>query len=291
MSDLSAPIDGSSAPRPDLRAAYVLSTLVAALAAAASAVGAFTGVYRDNLFVSSQLVGNDWVTLFVAVPLLLAALALSRRGSRRARLAWLGVLDYMLYNYGFYLFGAAFNPLFLVYSALFALSILALVLSVPRLDAGAIAGSFSARFPARMVAGWMAFVALGLGGVWTAVSIESALSGKPPAVVAQTGHPTSVVFALDLTILVPFLVLGALLLWRRRPWGFVVAAIVNVKNAGYTLALTAMGLNGAQLGVEGSADLIPLWAGLFVGSVVACALIFGSLRSDRGDEPRVGAQG
>lgn len=35
--------------------------------------------------------------------MLVVALILSRRGSQRAQLVWLGMLDYMLYNYAFYL--------------------------------------------------------------------------------------------------------------------------------------------------------------------------------------------
>lgn len=66
--------------------------------------------------------------------MLVAALVLARRGSGRAQLVWLGMLAYTLYNYAFYLFGAAFNSLFLVYAALFTLSVFALLFGLVALD-------------------------------------------------------------------------------------------------------------------------------------------------------------
>lgn len=109
------------------RTAYVLSSIIGVLALMAAAGGLFLDdLYRDNRFVTLAWFGNDWVTLIVAVPILVTALTLSVRGSLRAQLVWLGMLNYTLYNFGFYLFGAAYNRFFLIYVALFALSIFAL---------------------------------------------------------------------------------------------------------------------------------------------------------------------
>jgi hypothetical protein len=81
------------------KATYFLSVLIAILATVVSAGGLFlNGLYRDNLFVTSAWKGSDLVTLFIAVPILVAALIFSRRGSQRAQLVWMGTLDYMLYN-------------------------------------------------------------------------------------------------------------------------------------------------------------------------------------------------
>jgi hypothetical protein len=112
-----------------------LSALIAILAAVASAVGLLAGgVYRDNAFVAAGWHGNDLVTLVAVVPALAASLILSGRGSHRARLVGLGLLAYMLYNYAFYLFGAAFNRLFLLYVLLVTLSGLAIGLALVHLD-------------------------------------------------------------------------------------------------------------------------------------------------------------
>ncbi len=93
----------------------ILSTLIAVLAAFASLGGlVLNGLYRDNAFVTTTWLGNDAITLFLAVPILVAAMTFAQRGSLRASLVWMGALDYMLYNHAFYLFGAAFNGFFLL---------------------------------------------------------------------------------------------------------------------------------------------------------------------------------
>ena len=133
-----------------LRPVYILSAIIAILATLASAGGlSLNNLYRYNTFVTSLLGGNDLVTLIVAVPLLVAALVISMRGSDRAKLVWLAMLNYMLYNYAFYLFAAAFNWFFLIYVALFTLSIFALIFGLVNIDANRIGQKFRDRTPVK----------------------------------------------------------------------------------------------------------------------------------------------
>ena len=259
--------------------AHGISIVIAALATAASATGLIVdGLYRDNDFVTATWRGADLVTLVVAVPVLVASLVLSMRGSRRGRLVWLGMLDYTLYTYAFYLFGAAFNRLFLVYAALVALSILALVFALPHLDVREIGENFRAGASVALVSGWMLLLAVGLGGLWIAQSLIFVATGDVPGSVEKTEHPTNVVFALDLTLLVPFLVLGAVWLGQRRPWGYALAAILNVKGAVYPLTLASGTVFAHRAGEAGLAEL-PLWAALAVGCLLACRSLLGNMRS------------
>jgi hypothetical protein len=262
----------------NLKTAYILSIIIAILAAVASVGGLFlNGLYRDNLFVTSAWKGNDVVTLLIAIPLLVTALAFSARGSLRAQLIWMGVLDYMLYNYAFYLFGAAFNWFFLIYVALLGLSIFALVFGLVNLDVNRIRQQFRERTPVRWIAGYMLFVAAGLSLVYFAQSLAFIFTGQLPAIVTRTGHPTSVVFALDLTLLVPVLVLGAVWLLRRKPWGYVLAGVSTVKGAAYALVLAASSFWAANAGVPDAAAEIPLWLFLTVIGMLAGMFLFGSL--------------
>src|ERR1044071_3889065 len=136
------------------RLATLFSTIIAVLALIASAGGLFwNGLYRDNTLVTAAFRGNDLITLVVAVPGLLIALRMIRRGSARAHLVGLGLLAYMLYNYVFYLYGAAFNRFFLLYVALVALSITALIISISSLDVQSISQAFLPRTPVRWIAG------------------------------------------------------------------------------------------------------------------------------------------
>src|SRR5689334_2249532 len=106
------------------RLAMLLSAMIALLALVASTGGLFRyGLYRDNILVTAAFRGNDLITLTIAVPGLIIALLMAQRGSARGQLIEMGLLAYMLYNYVFYLYGAAFNRFFLMYVALVALSI------------------------------------------------------------------------------------------------------------------------------------------------------------------------
>ncbi|HLE29872.1 MAG TPA: hypothetical protein VI793_17230 [Anaerolineales bacterium] len=262
------------------RSAYILSASIAILALVQSAGGLFiSGLYRDNLFVTSAWKGNDLVTLAVAVPILVAALILAMRGSLKAQLIWVGVLDYMLYNYAFYLFGAAFNWFFLIYVALLALSIFALIFGLLTLDVNGIGQQFRERTPVKWISGYMMFVAFGLSVIYFAQSLGFIFTGQVPSIVTSTGHPTSVVFALDLTLLVPLLVLGAVWLWKRKSWGYVLAGISTVKGPLYTLVLTVGSLWAANAGVEGAGGEIPLWVFLTVLGLIASGLLFGNMKA------------
>ncbi len=263
-----------------LQTARILSLLIVLLAGLASVGGlVLDGLYRDNTFVKSAWRGNDWVTLVVAVPTLIAAIALARRGSLRAQLVWLGLLDYMLYNFAFYLFGAAFNWFFLLYVALFTLSILALIYGVLGIDAVAIAQKFHPRTPVQWISGYMLFIAAGLGGVYVVQSVVFILNGQLPGIVTATGHPTSVVFALDFSMLIVWLVLGAVWLWQRQPWGFVIAAVSLIKGASYTLVLSAGSFVATRAGVASAAAELPVWLTLTLTNLIAILFLLGNLQA------------
>ena len=130
---------------PKLKTAYILTAIIAALTLIASAGGLLIDdLYRDNALITAGWFGNDLVTLVVALPLLVVSLALSMRGSQRARLIWLGMIAYTLYNFSYYLFGTAFNSFFLIYVALFDLSLFALIYGLIGLDGTDIGQRFRA---------------------------------------------------------------------------------------------------------------------------------------------------
>ena len=198
----------------------ILSFIILILAIAASAGGLLFGdLYRDNALVKSVWFANDIVTLFLAVPLMAGALLYTIRGSVKAQLIWMGTLWYMVYNYIFYLYAATFNNFFLIYVALFTLSAYAFIFAMINTDAGTISQYFHHRTPVKWISGFLMFFAISLTVSWIVMSLSFVFTGQVPEPVVQTGHPTGVVFATDLSLLVSTLVLGAVLLWKRHPWG------------------------------------------------------------------------
>lgn len=262
---------------PDLSVAYWLTGAVAVAMAVAAAGGAFAPdwLYRDNPLVSATFRGQDVVTLLVAVPLLVLGLVREVRGAASGRVLWLAMLFYALYSYLFYAVGAAFNAFFLLYLAIVGLALYALLCSVPRLGSDGADTSTAAR-----VVGvtYLLVVAAGLGLLWVGMSLGYLVTGMVPAPIVASGHPTGVVFAIDLVFLVPPMVIGAVGLLRRRAFGSLLAVVMCLSGTVYTLSLAAASIAVRASG-HGAGEEAPLWIGLTLFGAVTTALLVGGRRT------------
>jgi hypothetical protein len=135
----------------------------------------------------------------------------------------------------------------------------------------------------RAIGGFMCGFGVLLGAMWIARSLSFVLTGQVPPDIVQTGHPTGIVYALDLTLLVPALVLGGIWWWQRRPWSYVLGGAVLVKARTYGLALIVLAPFAARAGVSDAWELLPLWAVLEAGCLAATAAQFRNLRPWRID--------
>lgn len=259
---------------------FILSAIIVVLMFVASVGGLFAGdLYRDNLQVKSGWLGNDLITLIIALPLLIASMVYSKQGSQRWQLIWFGMLFYTFYNYAFYLFGAAFNSFFLLYVALFTLSLFAMILGLPSLDFKGIAAEFRASTPVIWIAGYMGLVSIILGIFHVTVALGYVFSGQVPEIVVNVGHPTNLIAALDLSFVVSFGFLGAIWLWLRQPWGYVLALIWNVKGAVYTTALSAATFWVFFAGASDSLILVVLWIAIAIGCLLSSLVLLKNMKS------------
>lgn len=264
--------------RADLKTPWTLSVITAALMVGQSVVGlAWRDVYRDIEWIRLTWLGNDLITLALATPLLVWALFAVRSGSKRAELVWYGVLAYAAYNYQFYLHGTRLNELFPLYLMLFVLPAVALLMSLGRADVRELTRGFSADTPRRSIGGFMLFTALGLGIAWTAMWAGYIFGGVEPTV---GEGPYKLVATLDFSFVIPFMAIGAVLLMRRRPWGYVLAAVMNVKGLLYTAVLSLNSYIAYMKDIEGSLEQLPLWGALCAGSAVALGVLLLKLRPD-----------
>lgn len=248
------------------------SLVVAALAAGSSLAGLVTDVYRDNTWATAGFQGNDLVTLTVAVPILLVSIILARRGSLAGRLAWLGALAYMLYNYAFYLFGAAFNELFLAYVGLVAISGTVLLIGISHTDVEEVATRIGHPAGLRWVAGFLIGLPALLSLMWVSQVVAFLVGGAVPRSVTDSGIHTAVIFALDLGLLVPASLLAGIWLLRNRPWGYVLGCVLLIKDGAYALALIGMSFFAAEAGIADAWLLAPLW-GLLGAMAIAAAVV------------------
>jgi hypothetical protein len=216
----------------------------------------------------------------VAVPLTITALVLARRASTRGLLLWLGMLGYSIYNYAFYLFGVTLNAFFPFYILALILSMAALILALSHIDSAKIAARFSPGTPARIVGGYLVCIAVTFFVVWLGMWAAHVFGGRP----TPTKEPEAfkLVAALDLTVMMPLLASGGVLLWRRNSWGYLIAAIAAIQGALYLLVLSVNSIVSIARGLEEAPGQLPIWGTLFVATTVAAVLLVASVHASAG---------
>ena len=228
---------------------------------------ATSGVYAFNAQrIVSEGVGWDVFTLFVAVPVMLAAAGLVAGGSFRARLLALGLLGYFFYQYLEYAMTWAFGPLFPLFIAIFGASLVGLVWFGASVANDGIADRFGEDFPGRPFAVVSVLMAVLLVVMWTG-RIVAGLTGDLAAA-GLYGETTLVVQAVDLGLVVPTALLIAALAWRRTAVGHVLASVYVVTSVAMSAAIVAM-LVSAGI-VEGSFELPPI---LIFGAYMVAMLV------------------
>jgi hypothetical protein len=212
------------------------------------------GVYSYNAVrLVAEGVGWDVFTLIVTVPALLAVLPSVARGSFRGRLVAVGLLGYFAYMYLEYAVTWAFGPLFALFIAIYAASLVGVVWIGASLAADGLADRFVDSYPRRS---WAA-LSLGMAALLTllwAGRIIQGLSGDVSGLLH--GETTMTIQALDLGIVVPITVVTALMALRRRPGGMAAAAAFAVTFVAMSAAIGSM-LVSAWL-VTGVLELPPI---------------------------------
>jgi hypothetical protein len=200
----------------------------------------FEGLLRDRPYFVAQAIGQDIVTLGVALPALVVGAVLAGRGSGRARLVWLGVLIYLVYTYVIYAFQVRFNPLFLVYVALLGCSLYALIGGLATTDFGRIKARFAEKTPVRAVSVFLGILAFLFYFSWLGEVVPALVAGEVPQSVAENGTPTNGVHVLDMAWILPAAALTAVWLWRKRAPGYTLAGALLTFFSLLALAIMAM---------------------------------------------------
>lgn len=253
--------------------ARLLSWIVALLAG----IAAVASIANRNLYAGETawgreaFRGGDVVTLVVAVPVLVLALLSVRRGSLRAQTVWIGALFYFFYTYAYAVFGSTFNDAFLLHIAVFSVSMFAIACALLTVDVGAVAAAFARNGMAKAVGIFLVIVGIGQGGLWLFIVGRNAVNGEVLPDVPVSGQ--HLVFALDLALLVPMLLVSGVLLARRRPSGFLLGTAMAVMGAITQLNLNLAAVYQADADVPGTKALPAEGVFLTITFVVAALVL------------------
>ncbi len=210
--------------------------------------------YWDTLSSAAQTQANDLVTLVLGLPLLAISFWLALKGSLRGCMIVTGTLGFILYTYMSMCFGAAYNPLFLVYVALFSLSLYAFILSIMSFDLKTLPAHFSEKLPRGWISGLFFFAAAFLAFAWVG---RIAATFSPGSIPALENTTSMFIQAMDLSLIVPLCILSGILLLRRSPWGYLLASVGMLKFLTMGTAVSVMGLNMVRVGIPvNAAELI-----------------------------------
>ena len=169
-----------------------------------------------------QGIGQDIVNLVAVVVLFIVAYFVNKE-SIKAVLVWSGVLLYLIYAYVIYAFDVHFNRLVLVYVAILGLSFYALVSSVIHMYLDRLQASVSANTKARAVSVFFLVLGIVFYLLWLREDIPALLTGNIPPGVTAANLPTNPVHVLDVGLYLPAMIITALLLWRRKFLGYLLA--------------------------------------------------------------------
>lgn len=226
------------------------------------------GLYKyDSRLIGAGFKVQDAVTLVLGIPLLVLSIIIYRRGSLRAGLLLTGVLIYFLYNYASMAFGAAYNNLFVVYVALFSISLFASVLAFAGFDLTALPSHFGRGVHWRGISIFLIVSGIVLLAVWLFLSILPALlAGNAPMLESYT---TQITWVVDMGVIAPALIVTGVLLHRRAVVSYLLAAALVIFSAVLGIQLAAMGIVQFAAGLFGVGQLLGMVATFAIQAVFA----------------------
>ncbi len=233
-------------------------------------------IYGDGLYrhmsadVAIQGIAQDYVTLFLAVPLLLISLIFAIKGSLRSRFLLAGILNYFLLTYLFYLEMAMYNEMFLAYVILTGTSFFAFVLLLLNFDIQKLPVLFDSNIPVKFIGGFLIFNSIVIALLWLSVVIPPLIDGSviPDAVQHYT---TLTVQGLDLALFLPISFISGFLLIKKKPFGYLMSTVTLVFLPMLMTALTAKIIAMALAGV----NVIP--AVFIIPSILTISIICSQL--------------
>lgn len=251
----------------------VLSAIIIVLAIIAASVGIFSSggsgpyeiesvrgemvtVYGEGIYkhmsvdVAPQGIAQDYITLFIGVPLLFIALVWARKGSIKGRFLLAGTLGYFLVTYLFYLVMGMYNILFLVYTALLGTTFFAFAQTLLSFDLSTLSNRFDASTPVKWLGGFLIFNSIAIGLMWLGVVGPPLLDGS--VIPVQVEHYTTlIVQGLDLGLLLPLSFVAGLLFMQKRPFGYLLTPVyyvfLSILMTALTAKIIAMGMLGQNI--------------------------------------------
>lgn len=206
------------------------------------------GLYKDmSAEVAPQGIAQDYVTLFIGIPLLIFSFYKARKDSLPGKYLLAGTLGYFLVTYLFYTVMGMYNVMFLPYVILMGASFYSFILMILSIDSARLENSFKTSLPVKIIGGFLVFNSIVIGLLWLSIVIPPLLNRT--IIPLQVEHYTTlIVQGLDLGILLPGGLISGVLLIKRKRFGYLFAPIYFIFLSLLMTALSAKVIAMKMLG-------------------------------------------
>ena len=229
-----------------------------------------TGLYKHmSADVAIQGIAQDYITLFIGVPLLLISLFFARKNSLRGLFVLSGTLLYFFLTYLFYTAMAMYNEMFLAYLFLLGVSFYTLILSLFSFDLEKVTSSIISNKNFKMAGIFLIINASLIALLWLSVVVPPLVNGTvfPKEVQHYT---TLIVQGFDLGLFLPAAVITGYLAIRKNQLGLLFTPIYLIF---LSILMTAL-VSKITFMANAGANVIPV---VFIMPTIACLSIFISI--------------
>ena len=241
-----------------------------------SAIGLFFNVYRDIEWIKRTWFGNDLVTLLIISPLYFLSIRDENKQSIYKMLN-LGISGYLIYNYAYYLFGAALNELFILYVVLFICAIVNIIIKLGNIKINDFKEYFNTEKSTIIISILYLFIGVGLGIVWIGMWLSYIyFNGKLPL----EPEAFKLVASLDLVIIVPAMIISGISLLQKQSIGYLLGVIIGIEGSLYLFILSVNSVISG-IAVKNFPGELPIWGSLFLIETIGIVLLLTNLKKHK----------
>jgi len=220
-------------------------------------------IYQDGEWANAQWLGQDIITLVIALPLLIIS---NYKSVKTENKKWLilntGILLYLAYTYSFYMFAAKLTFLYLFHVQIYGLSIFGLALSFIFIFNQNVSFKFHLAKLKMTIIVYLSLIALMLSFLWLS-DIFAHLTNPEHQSDTPNGEAPLIIYSLDLGLIIPLMFISAYSLYKQYNWGYIIGGFVLTKTSILGFALMAMALSMYVQKLNPEYFLILLWC--FIG--------------------------
>lgn len=254
------------------RVTTIMTLLLSAFALFASLQGLLNkSVYNDAIssgsFLKELIIGTfsqDLISVLAAVLLAILSIVYLINKHEKTFIAILGLVGYFLYSYGLFVTGGTYTVLYPIYMIIFIISLYSLIYGLDCFESSELV-KYQLPKALRVSMGiFFIVIILIFSPLWLSQLIPSALKNITPIFYS--------VFVFDLCLVMPTLGIIAIMLFRNKPFGNILAGIALIKIVTLILSVTIGELSAPLYGIAANYGIIPIY-----GLIILISLIFSVL--------------